>query len=368
MMRRRGFLGTPLALLPQSLSAASEDTRLYAYGDGIPHSPAEYAKLLGNLTATKPDTFSLGGTVEELEGRMAKLLGKEMAVWFPTGTLANHLAVRTLAGTRRRVAVQAESHLYRDTGDCAQTLSGLTLLPLAAGRASFELASLEGAWNEGQLGRVASPIGAISIESPVRRQQGAVFPYSEMVKIAAWARARQIGLHLDGARIFIESAYTGRKPAEYAALFDTVYVSMYKYFNAASGAMLAGPKALLSDLYQQRRMFGGGLPHSWPFAAVALHYLAGFEESFRRAREVSERALATLSVDSNFVIERIPNGTNVFRLRVVNVNAPVYQLRVEETGISMPAPDGSWFTLQVNPTWARITSDEIVARFRRALG
>src|SRR5215471_10591890 len=102
-----------------------------------------------------------------------------------------------------------------------------------------------------------------------------------MEKIVAWARAHHVGLHLDGARIFLESAYTGRPVKEYAALFDTVYVSMYKYFNAAAGAILAGPKALLADLYHTRRMFGGGLPHVWPYTAVALHYVDGFEQRFQ---------------------------------------------------------------------------------------
>ena len=89
------------------------------------------------------------------------------------------------------------------------------------------------------------------------------------------------GLHLDGARLFLESAYAARPVKEYAALFDTVYISMYKYFNAASGALLAGPKTLLAGLYHTRRMFGGGLHEVWPFAAVALHYLDGFEARFR---------------------------------------------------------------------------------------
>ena len=77
----------------------------------------------------------LGGVVEELEQRFAKLLGKETAIFMPTGTLANHIALRTLAGNRRRVLVQSESHIYNDTGDCVETLSGLNMMPLAPGRA-----------------------------------------------------------------------------------------------------------------------------------------------------------------------------------------------------------------------------------------
>ena len=108
-------------------------------GDGIPLSPAEYAALLARLTSggVAADEYSRGGAVEALEAQFARLLGTEAPVFMPSGTLANHLAVRALAGPRRRVAVQESSHLYNDSGDCAQTLSGLTLVPLAPGKATF---------------------------------------------------------------------------------------------------------------------------------------------------------------------------------------------------------------------------------------
>ncbi len=372
-LKRRHFLAAPAVacLAGESLSAAAADSRVYAFGDGIPLSPAEYAGLLKTIADKEPfeaDDYSRGGVVEKLEARMASLLGKEAAVWLPTGTLANHLAVRLLAGDRRRVIVQAESHLYNDSGDCAQTVSGLHLIPLAMGKAAFSLGDVERASSDAQLGRVATPIGAIQIETPVRRKQGETFDFREMQRISAWAKERRIGLHLDGARLLIESAYTGRAVKEYTSLFDTAYVSLYKYLNAGAGAILAGPKALLSDLYQTRRMFGGGLPHVWPYAAVALHYLADFETTFRKARQTAEAVIATLATDSNFTVERIPNGTNIFRMRVHSVNGPVYQLRLEEAGISARPPAAEWFTMQVNATWANVTAEEITARFRKALG
>jgi threonine aldolase len=368
-MRRRNFLAVPLAGF--QLAASAPEKPMYAFGDGIPHTPEEYAQLLaglaksGNLT---PDDYSRGGVVEKLEARVASMLGKEAAVWLPTGTLANHLAVRLLAGEKRRVLVQAESHLFNDCGDCAQTLSGLHLVPLGAGRATFTLEEVERAASDSQLGRVLTPIGAIQIETPVRRKQGERFDFEEMKKIAAWARERKIGLHLDGARLIIESVYTARPVAEYTALFDTVYISMYKYFNAASGAVLAGPKPLLAGLYHTRRMFGGGLPQVWPFAAVALHYMDGFEQRFRTAMETADSVIATLRKDANFELERIPSGTNVFRMRLTAVNAPVYLSRLEAAGISARVPTGDWITVQVNETWARLPAAEIAARFRKALG
>jgi threonine aldolase len=353
------------------LAGEESEPRVYAWGDGIPHTPSEYSKLLTTLADSgrwEPDEYSRGGVVEQLETRMAALLGKETAVWLPTGTLANHLAVRALSGSKRRILVQAESHLYRDSGDCAQTLSGLNLIPLGTERATMRLEEVEAASSESLLGRVAAPIGAVQIETPVRRRMGQRFDFGEMKRIAGWARERQIGLHLDGARLFIESVYADRSVKEYAALFDTVYVSLYKYFNAGSGAVLAGPKALLKDLFQARRMFGSGLPHVWPFASVALHYLDGFEASFRAAKAASEAVIAELSRDANFAVERVPNGTNIFRLRVQNVNAPVYQLRLETAGISARPPAQDWFALQVNATWTRVPARAIVERFRRALG
>lgn len=350
------------------LYAATSDQRVYATGDGVPLPPQEYSRLLSSLPDIEADQYSRGGAVEKLEQRVASLLGKEVGVWFPTGTLANHLAVRLLAGEKRRVLVQAESHLYNDCGDCAQILSGLNLIPLARGNATFTIADVERAASDAQLGRVAAPIGAIQIETPVRRQMGAAFDFKAIAPVAKWARERGAGLHLDGARLWIESAYTGRPVKEYAALFDTVYVSMYKYFNAGAGAVLAGPKSLLANLYHTRRMFGGGLPQVWPYASVALHYLDGFEQTFRKAKDTSETVLAELARDSNFTVERVPNGTNVFRMRVHSVNGPVYQLRLEEAGISARPPAAEWFTMQVNATWASVPAAEIVARFRKALG
>ena len=178
------------------------------------------------------------------------------------------------------------------------------------------------------------------------------------------ARAHNVGLHLDGARLLLESAYAARPVKEYAALFDTVYISMYKYFNAASGAVLAGPKVHLAGLYHTRRMFGGGLHQVWPFAAVALHYLNGFEPRFRAAMESAERVIAALGADPNFGLERIPNGTNLFRLRVFAVNAPVYQHRLDGAGISANNPTGDWFNIQVNETWTRLPAAEIAAAWR----
>ena len=120
------------AYAAEKTDTAVQDRTVNFRADGLALSPADYARLLGRLAehpGIEVDYYSRDGVVATLEEQMAKLLGKEMAVYLPTGTLANHLAVRLLAGNRRRVLVQHESHLYNDAGDCAQRLSGLTLVP-----------------------------------------------------------------------------------------------------------------------------------------------------------------------------------------------------------------------------------------------
>jgi len=173
---RRGFVETlaataGLGCLPYAsvLATAPEETarEVRLSGDGIGITPREYASLLDELCRTTDvaeDNYLLGGEVEAFERQWAQLLGKERAVFMPSGTLANQLALRALAGTRRRVIVPEVSHIYNDTGDACQTLSALTLMPLAAGRATFTRAEVESVLARTAGGRVATEVGATADE------------------------------------------------------------------------------------------------------------------------------------------------------------------------------------------------------------
>jgi threonine aldolase len=360
--------------------AQLDDDRVVRFrSDGLNLSPAAYARLLAEIAETRGvavDNYSNDGVVAELEARMAALLGKEAAVFLPTGTLANHLAVRRLARRGTRVLVQAESHLYNDEGDYAQQLSGLNLVPLAPNRATITLAEIERAVAGPPEMRVPAPVGAISIESPVRRVAGEAFDLGELRAISGFARERGIGLHLDGARLLIEAAYTGVAVAETAALFDTVYVSLWKYLNAASGAILAGPRDLLAGLYHERRMFGGSLPHAWPYAAVALYFLDGFADRFAAAAKAADAVFAGLRDYPRVTIkrpgERPGIATNVAILRVAGSAAASLPQRLAARGIDIRPPrqisaDGGEFTLHTNETLLRRPAAEIARDFRAAL-
>lgn len=340
-----------------------------AWGDGVPLSPSAYAQLLERLSGTlEVDDYSNGGVIAQLEAKVAADLGKERAVWLPTGTLANHLAMRMLAGDRRRVLVQQECHLHNDCGDCCETLSGLHMIGLAPGSATFTLEEAQRMAERGASGRVAVPIGALQIETPVRRKTGEAFDLGEMRKISQWAASEKVGRHLDGARLYLAAAYSGIAVKDYAALFDTVYVSMYKYFNAASGAVLAGPKALLDNLFHTRRMFGGGQHQAWPFAAIALHHFDGFPARYAKAVAASEQVFAGLQADKRFEIRRVPNGTNILFLRLPEAEAAAFRQRANRAGVEFSAPRNGQFTVQVNETWNRLPPAEILKRLQQARG
>jgi len=377
---RRGFVGTLgatvgagcLPYVPVFANTSVEpDKVVHTSGDGIGITPREYAVLLNRLCQGRDvadDNYLLGGEVEAFERHWATLLGKETAVFMPSGTLANQLALRALAGTKRRVIVPDVSHIYNDTGDACQTLSGLTLIPLAPGRPTFTTADVEAVLTRTAGGRVATDVGAIVIESPIRRLSGQMFDWEDAKRIAALARDKGIAMHLDGARLFIASAYTGISPAEYAAQFDTIYVSLWKYFNCGIGAILAGPKRVLDGMFHVRRMFGGNLATGWNAALVARHFMDGFEDRLKSAVNVSEAFYSAMAKHPRIAIERIPNGTNLTRVTFKSVNAAGVAKRLAERGIAMSAPSGAaTVTFGVNETWNRMTAADLVRAFEQSL-
>ena len=369
-----GTLVSSSANGPESLTSTQQNNqdRVRMSGDGLGLTPVELARVWTELAEDgqiQPDSYSNGGSVEILEQQFARILGKERAVFMPTGTLANQLAVRALAGGSGRVVVQQESHLYNDSGDCVQTLSGLNLIPLGRDRSTFTLDELQEAVRRSESGRVNARVTVISIESPVRRRYGECFDERELSDIVEFAKRRKIALHLDGARLFLQSAYTGRSVEDYAALFDTVYVSLYKYFNAPSGAILAGPRNILDDMFHTRRMFGAGLPAAWPFAAIATRFFTGFTERFRDAIAISESTIKLLQDHDSFQVERRSSGTNLFTLRMLGREPGEFLRNLENEGVTdvrrFGAPNE--FLLSVNETWNRTDADSLVRRFVTAV-
>jgi len=289
------------------------------------------------------------------------MLDKPAALFVPTGTLANLLAVRKLAGTDRRVLVQAESHLFNDSGDGAEILSGLKLLPLGEGQADLTLAQVQSWVERSAGGRVRTPVGVISIESPVRRGDHALADWREVERVCAYAREQGIRLHLDGARLFNLPLHTGKSLQEIAALFDTVYVSVWKHFNGSSGAILAGDAQFVEGLFHQRRLFGGALPQAWPQMALVADYIDSYESDYAEAWRAAEALMVLLSADPRFTFARVPNGTSRFFMTVKSVPLAtlIERAREHEVYLSQAHPISGAFAMQVNPSLLRRTPEAL---------
>lgn len=372
-MDRRQFLASSLLAFAPSIALAQSqqppfppvDARsVWLLGDSAPPDPVKTAARLAELVQKgKPrDSYIAGGAVTELEQRFAAMLGKEDCAFLPTGTLANHVAVRILAGEATRVVVQHESHLYRDESDATQLLSGLNLIDLAPDRAGPSLDEIKAAVDEAENGPYPLKVGAISLESPVRRARGEMLDPAALQAIAAYARSKAIRLHLDGARLLL--APPGYDIAGTAALFDTVYVSLYKYLDAPFGAVLAGSKADIAKARALRHQFGGTIYQAWPCAVLALAALDDFQARHKAAFAVAEQVFAALEKAGAAKAKPAPNASNIRQLVLKPKIAEGVFDRMREAGVRLarPSSDGT-IDFWINDTINRRPVDEYVKLF-----
>jgi threonine aldolase len=309
--------------------AADTDTLVVLAGDALPRSQSSEAARLQALLDKHPkanDGYLAGGAVAELEAKFSALLGKEDTVFMPTGTLANHIALRLLCGENRHALVQQESHVYRDESNTVTTLSGINLVPLAPGRAAPTLEELGAAIERAEVGPYPIKVGAIALESPVRRAQGASLSPGLVAEIAKIARAKKIPMHLDGARLLLMSGMEGFGVKAYCEHFDTVYVSLYKYLGAPFGGVLSGSRPLMAKARELRHLFGGTIYHGWQAALPALDALDGAEARYASVRAAGERLMAALERTPGFKVRRIDNGSNLAVLEI----APERQVGLEQ--------------------------------------
>lgn len=308
--------------------------------DGINLSPTLYSKLLEHLTLEKyfqPDSYGLGGMIPQFEEKVAKALGKEKAIYMPTGTLANHIALRQHCTNSKRAIVQYESHINRDSGDCATTLSGINVITLGGNKVVYELSELHGILNDNTKGKVKTPIGVLSLETPVRRKNLKRIPFNEIENICKIARENNIALHLDGARLYIDAAFSNKNVKDYTKLFDTIYLSLYKSFNSVNGAILAGSKKIIDGLHNERRMFGGGLSSSWQQIAIANYFFDNYEERYSKAQNQFKVFKQVIEKSGKFKITSLENGSNVFKLTLSkNINPEQLISNLNKQQISLP--------------------------------
>jgi threonine aldolase len=318
----------------------------------------------------KADRYGSGGAVEELEKKMAALTGKEKAIFMPTGTMANQLAIATLSGENTKVFLQDTSHVYRDEADAAQSVHDKRLMPLAKDKTYFtadELkAAIENLSNEEVF---KSGIGCVSIENPVRRMDERYVPLEEIKKISAYCKSNNIKMHMDGARVFMASAWSGTSIKEYASYFDTVYISLYKYLGANAGAVLCGDRAVIDKMPHLIKIHGGAMYQNWTNAAMASHRMDGFEERLKEAIKRSRKIFEGLNKLPGVKVNALDGGSNMHQMKIpAGLHLPAFRDELAKNFIRTPRPnENGELKISINETLLYQEPEAIVAAFRAAI-
>ncbi|OGO53715.1 MAG: threonine aldolase [Chloroflexi bacterium RBG_16_72_14] len=279
------------------------------------------------------DQFGEDPTVNELQERVADLLAKEAALWLPTGTMANQVALRVFARPGDDVILARESHaMWHETGAAAAN-AGVQFTELGTG----------GVFTANEFRAARKPRGhplyppttLVEIEDTHNRAGGVVFPPEEAVAICAAARELGVASYLDGARLFNAAAAGKRTAAELAAPFDLVSIALSKGLGAPGGSVLAGAREHIDAAVRYRRMSGGAMRQVGIFAAAGLHAL---DHNLGRLAEdhSNARLIADLVAQSPRVIldpKAVRTNILVFRLTGDGPDAATVVSRARDRGV-----------------------------------
>jgi threonine aldolase len=358
-INRRNFIkASGLTLLPAALPAIStfgnttsnpQTTPANApivkfFGDGEMYDGAAYLEQLqaiNNKQPIKVDRYGAGGAIEELEKKFEAITGKEKAIFMPSGTMANQFAIAALSEENTKVFVQDTSHVYRDEADAAQSVFNKRLMPLAKNQTYFTAEELKKAIENLDSEEVfKSGIGCVSLENPVRRTDGRMIPLEEIKKINEYCRSRNLKLHLDGARLFMASAWSGISIKEYSKYFDTVYISLYKYLGASGGAILCGEKSFIEKMPHMIKIHGGNMFGNWLNAAMASFKLDGIEQNLKEAIKRSKEIFTALA-QAGLKVSPLDGGTNIYSVKFPAINGQKFAEMLNTYFIRMPGPDAN---------------------------
>jgi threonine aldolase len=279
------------------------------------------------------DQYGEDPTINALQDRIARLLGKEAALWLPSGTMANQVALRVLTRPGDDVIVSRESHaVWHETGAAAAN-AGVQFTEIGAGGV-FSVAEFVAAVKP-RGHPIYPPTTLFEVENTHNRAGGIVFDQGEIERLCEAARERNIASFLDGARIWNAAAASGRSHADLAAPFDLVAVALSKGLGAPGGSLLAGSRALIDRAVRYRRMAGGAMRQAGILGAAGLHaldhHLARLTDDHANARLIAER----LAKSPRVILDLATVQTNiiVFALAPGAPDAPAIVAKARERGV-----------------------------------
>jgi threonine aldolase len=265
------------------------------------------------------DVYGEDPTLNLLQERAAEILGKEAALFFPSGTMANQASLRLLTRPGDVVLACRGCHVLEYESGAASALSGVQILTVGADGA-FGPDEIRSALRPPEVH--LAPVTLVAVENTHNTAGGRVFPPDLLAQVTAAAREAGLSLHLDGARLFNAAVACGKPPAELAAHFDTVSVCLSKGLGAPVGSLVATGREQVARLRRVRKMLGGGMRQAGVLAAAGLHALEHHVERLaddhanarRLARGLAELGCAVeREPETNIVIFGVPDPARFLR-------------------------------------------------------
>lgn len=279
------------------------------------------------------DVIDVDPTVEQLQEKIAARLGKEAAIYMPSGSMTNQIAIRVHCQPGDEFICEAGCHVYNYEQGAFAQLSGLAARTVEGDDGVMRPEHLTGLIRPSNDHLVRTRL--VTIENTHNRGAGRIQPYEYVVEICRWARDNGLRTHLDGARLFNAAVATGIDVATWAQHFDTVSVCFSKGLGAPVGSALCGPRELILQARRCRKLFGGGMRQAGIIAAGALyaleHHVDRLAEDHTHAgilaaavRDAPRLELTPAEVDTNIVI---------FRVDPELASAAEFVSRLEEQGV-----------------------------------
>jgi threonine aldolase len=279
------------------------------------------------------DQFAEDPTVNRLQERVAALLGKQAALWLPTGTMANQVALQLFTRPGDDVVVSRESHaVWHETG-AAGANAGVQFTEIGGGGSFTVDEFLAARKPRGHI--VYPPTTLVEIENTHNRAGGVIFPQDEAERICSTAREYDIASYLDGARLWNVAVARDQSPAELTAPFDLVSVAFSKGLGAPGGSLLAGRRDLIKRAVRYRRMLGGAMRQVGIFAAAGLyaldHNVDRLAEDHANARRIAQRLVESPRIDIN--LASVETNILVFNLTPEAPDAATVVNRAKERNV-----------------------------------
>ena len=321
--------------------------------DTITQPDTAMRKVIANAIVGD-DVLGDDPTVQELERHTAALLGKEAAVFVPSGTMGNQLAIRSLTRTGDAILLDANAHIYCYEAGAPAALAGVQMTLLDGERGQFTSTQLEAALPPKD--DHFAPPSLVCIENTHNRSGGSVWPLEQIASVAVTARKHGLALHLDGARLWNASSMSGISEAEYASYFETVSVCYSKGLGAPIGSALAGSNEVIAKARFYRKQQGGAMRQVGILAAAALHALQNnrerLAEDHANCRSLANglEKLPFLEVDASSV------ETNIVFIGTGGRNAFDLSKRLDEAGLRLLATGPHTLRAVTNLT---VTENEI---------